>query len=91
MRRVKTTLFDTGDKPKRPAPALTRAAIAATLADALDGLPPDRAAGVLAKALFALRPWELGAVSRLVVDFLRVSYPDVDAPANRGVPRGVGR
>lgn len=90
------TLFPTGERPgKKPKPlpparptpappAVVRAAVGATLADALDGLPADRQAAILAKALFVLRPWELGCVARLVLDLIRVDH--VDGRANRGLP-----
>jgi hypothetical protein len=77
------TLFPTGEKPaRRPVPktpaavlippaALTRAVVAATLADALGGLPPEKRGPILAKAIALLRPWEQGAVTRFVIDLLR--------------------
>jgi DNA-directed RNA polymerase specialized sigma24 family protein len=81
---MRNALFDTGDrKAKRPVrppptphskpmpPALTRAAIGVTLADALDGLPPERRAAIVGKSLFVLRPHELDCVARLVIDFIR--------------------
>ena len=81
------TLFPTGDKPTRPTrrpaipqqkpvpAALTRAAVAATLADALEGLPPERRASVLAKAIGLLSGWEQATVGRLVVALLREVNP----------------
>jgi hypothetical protein len=84
---MRTTLFPTGDKPKkkrpapvtptvRPVPAdLMRAAVAATLADALTGLAPDRRAAVLVKAIALLAPRQQDAVTRFVVELLREVPP----------------